>query len=135
MSILKKLVSQTAVYGLSSVLGRMLNYLLVPLYTSVFLPAEYGIVTELYAYVAFLNILFIYGLETAYFRFSSQEKGYNYFNLAFSSILISSIVFSGVIWLLSDSIAQMLDYPDKAHFIQWLAAILAIDAIVAIPFA
>lgn len=135
MSVFKKLASQTAIYGLSSVLGRMLNYLLVPLYTSVFLPAEYGIVTELYAYVAFLNILFIYGLETAYFRFSSQEKGYNYFNLAFTSILISSIIFSGVIWLFSDSIAQTLEYPDKAHFVQWLAAILAIDAIVAIPFA
>lgn len=135
MSILRKLASQTAIYGLSSVLGRMLNYLLVPLYTSVFIPAEYGIVTELYAYVAFLNILFIYGLETAYFRFSSQEEGYNYFNLAFTSILISSLLFSGLIWIFSDTIAQILQYPDKAYFIQWLAAILAIDAIVAIPFA
>lgn len=135
MSILRKLASQTAVYGLSSVLGRMLNYLLVPLYTSVFVPAEYGIVTELYAYVAFLNILYIYGLETAYFRFSSQEKGYSYFNLAFTSILISSLLMSGVIWGFSDAIAVTLQYPDKAHFIQWLAAILAIDAIVAIPFA
>ncbi|WP_425390176.1 lipopolysaccharide biosynthesis protein [Ekhidna sp.] len=135
MSILKKLAGQTAVYGLSSVVGRLLNYLLVPLYTSVFVPAEYGIVTELYAYVAFLNILFIYGLETAYFRFSSQEKGYNYFNLAFTSILISSLLFSGVIWLFSDAIADVLQYPNRAHFIRWLAAILAIDAIVAIPFA
>ncbi|MEP1034642.1 polysaccharide biosynthesis C-terminal domain-containing protein [Ekhidna sp.] len=135
MSILKKLASQTAVYGLSSVLGRMLNYLLVPLYTSVFLPAEYGIVTELYAYVAFLNILFFYGLETAYFRFSSQDIGYNYFNLAFTSILISSLLFSGIIWLFSESIAGVLQYPNKAYFIKWLAAILAIDAIVAIPFA
>ncbi|WP_420316686.1 lipopolysaccharide biosynthesis protein [Ekhidna sp.] len=135
MSILKKLASQTAIYGLSSVLGRMLNYLLVPLYTSVFVPAEYGIVTELYAYVAFLNILYIYGLETAYFRFSSQEKGYNYFNLAFTSVLISSLLFSGVIWLFSNAIADVLQYPNKAHFIRWLAAILAIDAIVAIPFA
>lgn len=135
MSILRKLASQTAIYGLSSVLGRMLNYLLVPLYTSVFAPAEYGIVTELYAYVAFLNILYIYGLETAYFRFSSQEKGYNYFNLAFTSVLISSLILSGALWLFSGSIAEILDYPDKASFIKWLAAILAIDAIVAIPFA
>ncbi|WP_424963143.1 polysaccharide biosynthesis C-terminal domain-containing protein [Ekhidna sp.] len=135
MSILRKLASQTAIYGLSSVLGRMLNYLLVPLYTSVFVPAEYGIVTELYAYVAFLNILYIYGLETAYFRFSSQEKGYNYFNLAFTSILISSLLFSGSLWVFSDTIASTLQYPNKAHFIEWLAAILAIDAIVAIPFA
>ncbi|MEO9872578.1 oligosaccharide flippase family protein [Ekhidna sp.] len=135
MSILKKLASQTAIYGLSSVLGRMLNYLLVPLYTSVFVPSEYGIVTELYAYVAFLNILYIYGLETAYFRFSTKEKGNHYFNLAFSSILISSLLFSGSIWVFSGTIAALLEYPDKAYLIQWLGMILAIDAIVAIPFA
>lgn len=135
MSIFKKLASQTAVYGLSSVLGRMLNYLLVPLYTSVFAPGEYGIVTELYAYVAFLNVFFIYGLETAYFRFSAQSKGYNYFNLALTSILISSIVFAGSIFLLSGEIASVLDYPDKENLIEWLALILAVDAIVAIPFA
>jgi len=135
LSILKKLASQTAVYGLSSVLGRMLNYLLVPLYTSVFVPAEYGMVTELYAYVAFLNILYIYGLETAYFRFSSESGGSNYFNLAFTSILFSSLLFSGFIWLFSDQIANVLQYPDKGHFIQWLGIILAFDAIVAIPFA
>ncbi len=135
MSILKKLASETAVYGLSSVLGRMLNYLLVPLYTSVFLPSEYGIVTELYAYVAFLNILYIYGLETAYFRFSTKEKGDQYFNLALTSILFSSLFLSGLIWIFSDLIANLLQYPEKSHYIKWLAAILAIDAIVAIPFA
>lgn len=112
----------------------MFNYLLVPLYTSVFLPGEYGIVTELYAYVAFLNILYIYGLETAYFRFS-QEDPHQYFNLAFTSILVSSLLFSGVIWATSDSIALLLEYPENAIYIKWLAAILAIDAIVAIPFA
>ncbi|GAB4246805.1 MAG: polysaccharide biosynthesis C-terminal domain-containing protein [Ekhidna sp.] len=134
MSVLKKLASQTAVYGLSSVLGRMLNYLLVPLYTSVFLPGEYGVVTELYAYVAFLNILYVYGLETAYFRFS-QESGQKYFNLAFTSILISSILLSGFIWVFAENIAALLQYSDKSHYIRWLAAIMAIDAIVAIPFA
>ena len=118
MSILRKLASQTAVYGLSSVLGRMLNYLLVPLYTSVFQPSEYGIVTELYAYVAFLNILYIYGLETAYFRFSSKEEEEDHFNLAFTSIFISSVLLSGLIWFFSQSIADALQYPDKAHYIQ-----------------
>lgn len=135
MSLLKKLASETAIYGLSSVLGRMLNYLLVPLYTSVFLPAEYGIVTELYAYVAFLNILYLYGIETAYFRFSSENSGDHYFNLAFTSILASSILLSGGIWLFSGEIASALNYPEKEHLINWLAAILVIDAIVAIPFA
>lgn len=135
MSILKKLAGQTAIYGLSSVLGRMLNYFLVPLYTTVFLPADYGIVTELYAYVAFLNILYLYGLETAYFRFASDEDDLDSFNLAFTSILITSLIFSGLIWFFAPSIGEMLHYEDKAHFIRWLAAILAIDAIVAIPFA
>ncbi|WP_462252749.1 lipopolysaccharide biosynthesis protein [Ekhidna sp.] len=138
MSILKKFASQTAVYGLSSVLGRMLNYLLVPLYTdenSGISLAEYGIVTELYVYVAFLNIIYIYGLETAYFRFSKNANEENYFNLAFTSILISSLVFSGLVWLLAEPIAVIIQYPDKVDFIKWLAAILAIDAIVAIPFA
>ena len=135
MSVLKKLAGQTAIYGLSSVLGRMLNYLLVPLYTSVFLPAEYGIVTELYAYVAFLNIVYLYGLETAYFRFSSKEPEENFFDIAVSSILLTSAVLSGIIWFFSNEISIALDYPDQAHLVRWLAAILAIDAIVAIPFA
>ncbi len=135
MSLLKKLASQTAVYGLSSVLGRTLNYLLVPLYTSVFAPGEYGIVTELYAYVAFLNIFYIYGLETAYFRFASKSNGQNAFNIAFTSILISSFFFSGGIFLCSGEIAAILNYPQQGNFIRWLALILAIDAIVAIPFA
>jgi len=135
LSLLRKLASQTAVYGLSSVLGRTLNYLLVPLYTSVFAPGEYGIVTELYAYVAFLNILYIYGLETAYFRFVSKSDPQNTFNIAFTSILVTSIAFSGIIFYLSEEIAQILQYPEKRNFIRWMALILSIDAIVAIPFA
>ena len=135
MSILKKLAGETAIYGLSSVLGRMLNYLLVPLYTSVFLPSEYGIVTELYAYAAFLNILYIYGLETAYFRFSGNEDGGSYFSLAMTSLIGSSLLFSGLLWLFSDVIATTLQYSDKPHFIRWLAIIMAFDAVVAIPFA
>ena len=69
MSAYKQLAGQTAIYGLSSIVGRFLNVLLVPLYTRVFDVGEYGIVTQLYAYVAFFNITFTYGLETAFFRF------------------------------------------------------------------
>lgn len=135
MSLLRKLASQTAVYGLSSVLGRTLNYLLVPLYTSVFAPGDYGIVTELYAYVAFLNILYIYGLETAYFRFTSKPGTENAFNVAFTSILVTSVLFSGIIYLFADEFASVLQYPEKGDFIRWMALILGIDAVVAIPFA
>ena len=72
MNPLKKLAGQTAIYGLSSVIGRLLNYLLVPLYTRYFLPSEFGVVTEIYAYVAFLVVILTYGFETAFFRFSKN---------------------------------------------------------------
>ena len=72
MNPLKKLVKQTAIYGLSSIVGRLINYFLVPLYTRIFLPQEYGIVTELYAYASFLMILCTFGMETTFFRFSSS---------------------------------------------------------------
>ncbi|MCK5538764.1 MAG: oligosaccharide flippase family protein, partial [Bacteroidales bacterium] len=64
--MLKKLVKQTAIYGVSTIVVRMLNYLLVPFYTRIFLPEEYGVITELYAYMGFLLILLTYGLETGY---------------------------------------------------------------------
>ncbi|MDA0194942.1 MAG: oligosaccharide flippase family protein [Bacteroidetes bacterium] len=137
MGLLKKLAGETVLYGASSILGRFLNYLLVPLYTAVFSPGEYGIVTELYAYVAFLNILYVYGLETAYFRFSTKEghDEKNVFNSCFTAILVTSVIFSLALSLFSTEIALLLEYPGKNHLIIWLAAILAIDAVVAIPFA
>src|SRR3989344_4130993 len=74
MSVLKKLAGQTLLYGLSSMLGRALNFLLVPFYTSVLLVSEFGIYTELYAYVAFFNVVYLFGMETTYFRFSNKDK-------------------------------------------------------------
>lgn len=136
MSGLRKLAGQTVIYGASSIIGRVLNYLLVPLYTAVFTAGEYGVVTELYAYVAFLNVFYTYGLETAYFRFATRnESKTDYFNVAQSSILVTSLLISGVLWALSDDIASALAYPKEGVFIRWLALILAIDAITALPFA
>ena len=137
MSNLKKLASDTAIYGISSIGGRLLNYLLVPLYTSVFAIGEYGIVTELYAYVAFLNVLYLYGLETAYFRFANKykEEEPRIFNTAFTSILTSSLLLSGSLCLLATPIVEALQYPGKEHYVYWFSAILTIDSIMAIPFA
>ncbi len=137
MSNLKKLASDTAIYGISSIGGRLLNYLLVPFYTSVFPPGEYGVVTELYAYVAFLNVIYLYGLETAYFRFANRYKNEEpkVFNTAFTSILTSSLLFSGLLCLLASPIVDALRYPGKEHYVYWFASILTIDAIMAIPFA
>lgn len=136
MGQLSKLAGQTAIYGLSSIVGRFLSYLLVPLYTTVFVPAEYGIVTELYAYMAFLNVVFTYGLETAYFRFATKHKdSKTYFDIAQSSILLTSIILGGTIFFSSSIIAQWLGYEEQTYIIQWLACILVIDAFVALPFA
>ncbi|MFY0607260.1 MAG: oligosaccharide flippase family protein [Cyclobacteriaceae bacterium] len=136
MGQLRQLASQTVVYGASSVLGRLLNYFLVPLYTTVFASGEYGVVTELYAFIAFLNVLYTYGLETAYFRFATKsENAQQYFNIAQTSIIISSIALSSILIFFSENIASLLQYPDKGKLVVWLAVILSIDAVVAIPFA
>ena len=140
MSSLKRLANDTALYGISSILGRVLNYLLVPLYTTegVFPPGEYGVVTELYAYVAFFNVLFTYGMETTYFRFSSRKEysEQQIFNNAFTSILITSVIFGIALWLAAPFLLNSLDHSEARLFhIEYLVVIIAIDALVAIPFA
>jgi O-antigen/teichoic acid export membrane protein len=136
MSVLKKLAGETAMYGVSSILGRLLNYALVPLHTAVFArPSEMSIIVELYAYVAFFNVLYTYGMETAFFRFASKTTDRKYYNIALSSLIISSTLLSGSFVLFSSEIAAALGYPEQGYIISWLAIILAIDAIVAIPFA
>ncbi len=136
MNPLKKLAGQTVIYGLSSVIGRLLNYLLVPLYTRYFLPAEYGIVTEIYAYVAFLVILLTYGLETAFFRFSKKGNDVKdvystvLISLTFSSLIFVFLMFSG-----SYSIANFLGHGIESSFVRWFAIIIALDAVSSISFA
>ena len=135
MNPLKKLASQTAIYGLSSVIGRLLNYLLVPLYTRYFLPAEYGVVTELYAYVAFLVVLLTYGMETAFFRFSKREETTKVYSTTLISLLISSVVFVGLIFLNSSAISQWMGYANHPEYIQFFALIIGMDAVASISFA
>jgi len=133
---LKQLASQTAIYGLSSIVGRLLNYLLVPLYTRYFLPAEYGVVTELYAYVAFLVIILTYGLETAFFRFA--QKQYNkalVYSTSLISLLISSSVFLLLMICFNQNLANWLEYPNNPEYIVYFGFIIAIDAVSSISFA
>ncbi|NSW46043.1 MAG: oligosaccharide flippase family protein [Bacteroidales bacterium] len=136
MSQLKKLAGQTAIYGLSSIVGRFINYLLVPLYTSIFSPSEYGIITELYAYSSFLIIIFTYGLETAYFRFVQNEKDKEYvLGTSLFSILFSSLFFFISFGLFMPNIAQILGYENNTYLLWMVLIILITDALVAIPFA
>ncbi len=135
MNPLKKLASEAGLYGLPSILGRVLTYLLVPLHTTVFIPEQFGSIGELYAYAAFLNIIYTYGMETAYFRFSTKEKSESYYAQAFTSILLTSILFSGGIFLFAEQIIQFLGLSVQTYIVRYLAAIFFIDAIVAIPLA
>lgn len=136
MNPLKKLAEQTVVYGLSSVIGRLLNYLLVPLYTRFFAPEDYGVVTELYAYVAFLVILLTYGLETAFFRFSKAEKNTaKAYSTALVSLIVTSCVFVFLALVSSESIANYMGAGIKQIYIQYFAVIVSLDAVSSITFA
>lgn len=136
MSSIRSLAGQTALYGLSSIVGRFLNYLLVPIYTRVFAPEAYGVVSEFYAYATFFNVVFTYGMETALFHFSrkSDNPGFIYKN-ALSAITFSSILLSGLLILFSQPIATAAGYKAHPEYISWFALILAFDAICSIPFA
>lgn len=135
MSI-RNLVGQTAIYGLPTIIGRLLNYFLVPLYTRLFSTSEYGVVTELYAYVAFLMIVATYGMETAFFRFSAKEKNNPHvYGTSVWMLLSSSTILFGIIFMFRNSIASAMGYENHPEYMVWFALILALDAICSIPFA
>lgn len=138
MSIAKKLASQTAVYGVSSIVGRVLTYFLVPIYTGAFAAAEYGVVTGLYAYVSFLNVVFTYGMETTYFRFANRPgtDRRELYDRSLSLLLLSSAGLALLLMALARPLLGLLDIgPGYERYFYWVALILAFDAVSAIPFA
>ena len=136
---IKKLAGQTVIYGLGTIVPRFLNYLLTPLLTYGFTAAEYGINSELYAYISFLNVIFTYGMETTFFNFSSKlENKQEVYNTALLSLILSSVFFSLLFLVFAGSIAEGLSTPNSVYlpqFIIWSVLIVASDAITAIPFA
>lgn len=136
MNPIKKLASQTVIYGLSQIVGRFVNYLLVPLHTALFSTSEYGINILLYSYVTFFNVLLTYGMETAFFRFSQKKDNPNQvYSTALTSLISTSIFFGIVIWIFSPQIATAIKIPDYPQYVTYFALIMALDAISAIPFA
>ena len=135
MSAIKNLAKQTVVYGLSTILGRFFNYLLVPLYTRVFTDVEYGISSEFYAYMAFFNILLTHGMETAFFRFAQQDNSKQIFANAMVSIMGIAGAFMLTILLFGNNIAQFIGYGFNPEFVFYCAGILFLDSLTAIPFA
>jgi O-antigen/teichoic acid export membrane protein len=132
---LKKLASQTAIYGVSSIVGRFLNYLLVPLYTRFFSASEYGVVSEFYAYTGFFAVLLTFGMETGYFRFSNDDKYKGVYDTLLSFLFVISIGFIVLIYVLSGDLATLLHYEGYEHYFIWFAFILALDTLGALPFA
>jgi O-antigen/teichoic acid export membrane protein len=132
---LKKLLGQTAIYGLSSIVGRLLNYLLVPLYTSAFAnPSDYGVVSELYAYVAFLVVLLTFGMETSFFRFIQVKEDKNeVFQNSFLTVIGINIIFFLVSLFFNQNIANFLLYPGHNEYVVLLIAVVCIDAIASLP--
>lgn len=135
MSGIKKLAGQTIWYGLSSIFGRFLNYLLTPLLVTIFASGEYGKISTLFTIAAFLNIVYTYGQETSYFRFSATHPEPKVYNTCTSTILITTVLLTGFLLLTSSSLAGFLEMPDHPEYINWVILIVALDTLSVMPFA
>ena len=122
---------------MGTIVPRLLNYLLLtPFYTRIFVEGQYGVVTELYAYVAFLLVLLTYGMETTYFRFVESAKNKDQvFTTALYSLFVTSTLFVLLALLFSNEIASLIRYPHHPEYIIYFAIIVGADAFAAIPFA
>lgn len=133
---IKKLIGQTAIYGLSSIVGRLLSYLMVPIVTRVFVPEIYGVAVELYAYVGFWLVFLTYGMETGFFRFAEKMEDSNkVFSTAILPLFVTSSVFIISLIFFSQSIANFLQYPNNKEYVVFFAIIIGVDAFLSLPFA
>lgn len=139
MGKLATIFKDTAIYGLSSIIGRFLNYLLVPLYTAQLSAASggYGIITNIYAYVALVLVLLTFGMETTYFRFTN--KTHTDSETVYGTTLISvgtiALTFAALVMLFLSPISQAMGYGDHPDYVGVMAVTVAIDAFLCIPFA
>ncbi|MGM9854259.1 MAG: lipopolysaccharide biosynthesis protein [Muribaculaceae bacterium] len=139
MPSLKSLAKETAIYGMSSIIGRFLNYLLVPLYTAK-LSAEsggYGVITNMYSYVALLFVILTYGMETTFFRFSNkpEEQPRHVYSTTLIAVGGTSLLFVALVMLFLSPISSAMGYAAHPEYVAVMAACVAIDAFQAIPFA
>lgn len=134
---MKQLAGQTAIYGLSSILGRMINFLLVPLQTAVLSESEYGINVDFYSLIAFLIVVVTFGMETAYFRFSEKE-GFDekrVFGAGMTMIVMVLAALALGSWAFSDGLLEALRWENSPKYLMYFVAILGLDALSALPFA
>ena len=138
MANLKSLAKDTAIYGLSSIVGRFLNYLLVPLYTH-YMPKEsgdYGISTNVYAYTALILVLLTFGMETTLFRFANDEKAKpdTVFTTTFATVGSLTVLFLLLVFGFITPISSALGYAEHPEYLTMMAVVVALDAVQAIPF-
>jgi O-antigen/teichoic acid export membrane protein len=137
MSILKKLASDTALYGVSTMVGRFINYLLVPIQTYFFGPGQLAPQSELYVYAGMAFVIYVMGMETGFFRFGAKSEADKklYYNVALSAVMVSSCVLSGLAIVFATPLSAAMNFDGESVLYVWMAIILATDAIVSIPFA
>ncbi len=135
---MKTLAKDTAIYGLSSIVGRFLNYLLVPLYTHCMpeTSGEYGVSTNMYAYVALTLVILTFGMETTIFRFANKEgeKPDTVFSTSFAVVFVLSALFLTGVFLFAEPLSAALGYADHPSYLLMMATVVFLDAIQALPF-
>ncbi|MBQ8169694.1 MAG: oligosaccharide flippase family protein [Bacteroidales bacterium] len=134
---LKQLAGQTVIYGLSTILARIINFLFVPIYTRLLTPESYGVVTEFMAYIAVLQVVLVLGLETGCFRFANKEgvDPKKVYSSAFVTVFCVSATFLALMIAFASPIASLLGYGGYEACVMYMGGILALDAVTAILFA
>ena len=139
MGKIASIAKDTAIYGLSSIIGRFINWLLVPLYTAKMSAASggYGVITNMYAYVALILVLLTFGMETTYFRFTNKthEDSNRIYSTALISVGTVSLLFAVLVVLFVQPISSAMGYADHPSYVWVMAVTVAIDAFLCIPFA
>jgi O-antigen/teichoic acid export membrane protein len=139
MKEVRKLAGQTLIYGLGTIIPRFLHYaVMTPFYTRVFYNelGQYGVITELYAWMAILLVILTYGMETGFFRFSQKSEDYEkVYSTSLISLFVTSLLFVILVNLFISPVSALMDYENNHDYIRMFAAIVAIDAFSAIPFA
>ena len=139
MANIKSLAKDTAIYGLSSIVGRFLNYLLVPLYTAKLSAASggYGVITNMYAYTALILVLLTFGMETTFFRFSNKEgeEPQKVYSTILTAVGFTAVVFVALVFTFISPLADVMGYAEHPSYIWVMAMTVAIDAFQCIPFA
>jgi O-antigen/teichoic acid export membrane protein len=136
MNPIKQLAGQTVIYGMPSMLGRFLNYLLTPIITRVLVTGDYGAFSVMYSYTGFMLVILTFGMETAFFRYATKyEKRPDVYSSAYWFVFLLSALFILITQCFSHSIADLIDYAHHPEYVRWIGWIIGIDALLSMPFA